>query len=297
MRCTIGVKKEEDLIPLTGKLSDLLRRRVITNSPTLAGLWATVNTVMQDEDVRSQIGRYRGKAVPASVLKGIQQQKNLPFWAALFSLYGTPEIVQAQLQTIKRVFETLPGAELAFEEHAAAPGQTLPASVVGPEPELLPQTGRPTLASMQMLDSIEPGCGHATFAPVLPTSGRELYEWYLEVKQLTENAEFNFLADFHLFPRFMIPIDIVVFTGDRRQEVDVLMLALTKRTMEMGYAEYRAHVSYMDEVASHFAFNDGALRRVSQGLKDFLDPRGILSPGKSGIWNSSATRKWKDGRL
>ena len=263
VRCTIGVKREKDIIPLVGKLSDLLRRRVITNFPTLTGLWGTINTVMQDHDVRRQVEPYRGKAIPASVLTGIQQQKNLPFWTALFSLYGTPEIVQAQLQTIKRAFENLPDAEIAFEQHAADPGKTLPASVVGPEPEVLPQTGRPTLASIHMLDSIEPGCGHATFAPVLPTSGRELYDWYLEAKQLTENAGFNFLADFHLFPRYMIPINLVVFTGESRREMDALMAALSKRTAEMGYAEYRAHVSYMDLVAGHFAFNGGALRRVT----------------------------------
>jgi 4-cresol dehydrogenase (hydroxylating) len=40
----------------------------------------------------------------------------------------------------------------------------------------------------------------------------------------------------------------------------------------------------MDLVASEFDFNDGALMRLNETIKDAIDPRGILQPGKSGIW-------------
>ena len=55
---------------------------------------------------------------------------------------------------------------------------------------------------------------------------------------------------------------------------------------DQGYMEYRTHVSYMDDVASKLDFNQSAMRRFTGLLKDTLDPNGILSPGKSGIWNS-----------
>ncbi len=42
----------------------------------------------------------------------------------------------------------------------------------------------------------------------------------------------------------------------------------------------------MDEIASHFNFNNGAQRKFIQKIKDITDPKGILSQGKSGLWNA-----------
>jgi 4-cresol dehydrogenase (hydroxylating) len=40
----------------------------------------------------------------------------------------------------------------------------------------------------------------------------------------------------------------------------------------------------MDKVAESYSFNDHAMRRFHETLKDAVHPNGILSPGKSGIW-------------
>ena len=53
---------------------------------------------------------------------------------------------------------------------------------------------------------------------------------------------------------------------------------------ENGWAEYRTHIAFMDQVAEMYSFSDHAMRRFQELLKDAVDPYGILSPGKSGIW-------------
>jgi 4-cresol dehydrogenase (hydroxylating) flavoprotein subunit len=40
----------------------------------------------------------------------------------------------------------------------------------------------------------------------------------------------------------------------------------------------------MDLVADQYAVNDSALRRLTETIKDAVDPMEILSPGKQGIW-------------
>jgi 4-cresol dehydrogenase (hydroxylating) len=40
----------------------------------------------------------------------------------------------------------------------------------------------------------------------------------------------------------------------------------------------------MDYAAAQYSFNDGALLRLAEMVKDALDSNGVLSPGKQGIW-------------
>jgi 4-cresol dehydrogenase (hydroxylating) len=40
----------------------------------------------------------------------------------------------------------------------------------------------------------------------------------------------------------------------------------------------------MDHIANTYDFNNHALWRLNETLKDAVDPNGILAPGKSGIW-------------
>jgi hypothetical protein len=52
----------------------------------------------------------------------------------------------------------------------------------------------------------------------------------------------------------------------------------------LGYGEYRTHLAFMDQVVGKYNWNDNALMKFNNTLKDALDPNGILAPGRCGIW-------------
>lgn len=51
--------------------------------------------------------------------------------------------------------------------------------------------------------------------------------------------------------------------------------------------EYRTHLAVMDQIAATYNFNDNAQMKLNEQFKNALDPKGILAPGKSGIWPQS----------
>jgi 4-cresol dehydrogenase (hydroxylating) len=53
----------------------------------------------------------------------------------------------------------------------------------------------------------------------------------------------------------------------------------------------------MDLIADQFDFNDHAARRLNERLKDALDPNGILSPGRQGIWPPAFRREAEQLRV
>jgi FAD/FMN-containing dehydrogenase len=284
----VDVPQESDLVALVSILSDLMRRSVILNSPSIANIFRIALT----SRVASVQGKVQGymkphSYVPYDVLEEIRVEQKWGFWRAYFSLYSQVELLPGLLQTTRRAFNAIPGATMKWREFPGTPGESITTATI--KEEEIPHSGIPTLAPLAILNSRQKPGSHIDYSPLFPPSGRELYEWYLKAKQRTVDAKFDFFADFHVFPRHVIGIELIIYTDEEAERVDQLMRHVIHDAADMGYTAYRTHLDYMDEVASHFNFNGGALKQFTTKLKDFLDPRGILSPGKSGIWPSGTS--------
>jgi 4-cresol dehydrogenase (hydroxylating) len=66
-----------------------------------------------------------------------------------------------------------------------------------------------------------------------------------------------------------------------------ILREVLKLNAAAGYGDYRAPAVLQDDVANQYSFNDHALRRFNETLKDAIDPNGILLPGRGGVWPKS----------
>jgi FAD/FMN-containing dehydrogenase len=69
----------------------------------------------------------------------------------------------------------------------------------------------------------------------------------------------------------------------KKKAADLLRKTLAENARR-GYGDYRAPPMLQDDVADQYSFNDYALRRFNETLKNAIDPNGVLSPGRAGIW-------------
>ena len=67
---------------------------------------------------------------------------------------------------------------------------------------------------------------------------------------------------------------------------------IVKVAAEHGWGEYRTAPAFQDAVVNTYSFNDHALRRFHETLKDAIDPHGIISPGRYGIWPKHLRKKY-----
>jgi 4-cresol dehydrogenase (hydroxylating) len=108
-----------------------------------------------------------------------------------------------------------------------------------------------------------------------------------------EEHGFDYAGGFTTFPRHAIALALVSFDKSDPSERDAvrqLFPQLITDAAAAGYAPYRAHLAFMDTIADQYDFNGHAAHDLQQTIKDAVDPNGILSPGKQGIWPAHLRR-------
>ncbi len=283
--CEVSVPNEEDLSVLMSTIARLERSGIIQNHASISnsfrqaifagpGAWRSMFTYWGT-----------GKAVPYSDLEKIQQENGWGFWKAEFALYGSKSMCDASWKEVLEAFKSVSGAKfnaVAQSNHDA--GQPLVPSEM--KELVVPHAGLPTLAPMQIMDIRGKGGAHTCFAPLFAPNCQRLYPWYLRSKKLVEEADIDYFSDFHVYGRYVIAIIVLIYGRGSGPRIDSLYKDLMEDASKESVSEYRTHVDYMDEIASHYDWNDGVQRRFLQKIKDITDPQGILSQGKSGIWNA-----------
>ncbi|KAF5722423.1 vanillyl-alcohol oxidase [Fusarium mundagurra] len=256
--CELSVPNERDLPQLVELLAILQRRGVVTNHPSISNVFR--QAILSPEDaVKAKLAPHfgPGKAVPESVLDELKSSHGWGFWKAEFGLQGDADVVPALESSLRRAITKIPGAQLEWRSDAgAAVPDGLPTGAGKRAHRLRP--GRPYL--------------RPRIARMVPSR-----------KEMVSVAKLDFFADFHAYSRYIIPIVLVVYAPEEKEQAKELGQKLIDDAVRRGLTTYRTHVEFMDQIRGHFSFNGHALAKLVDSFKAMMDPNGILSPGKSGI--------------
>ncbi len=266
----VALPEMEDIAWAVDALGELRRRGVVEHPFVFGNYMRDAVSGSRREDWHTGPG-----AVPDSAGPKIMQRFGVGWWNFSLNLYGDPDAIAANAKVVGRALE--PRLGKALEWKSWAKGQPYQQS---PRPA-------PTVAPLQVVNWRGGRGGHLGFSPVLPQDGAMALEQVKRAKPRFEAHGIDYFTSFTMGHRHINNINMLIYDRDDPQMVagaKALFRELVDDARARGFAEYRAHISYMDMVADTYDFGGGAMRRLNETVKDALDPNGILAPGKNGIW-------------
>jgi 4-cresol dehydrogenase (hydroxylating) len=271
----ISFQREEDIEKIVDVLRPLKVSSVIQNAATIRSLLLVAGINATRRQYHDGPG-----PLPDSAAKRIMADQDIGMWNFYGALYGPPPIMDTLWSVIRDAFASVPGAKFYFPKDRKHDNDVL-------KHRAQTMRGVPRLTEYSFVNWVGGGGGHIGFSPVSPIKGSAALKQYTMVRDRMHEYGFDYMSVFAIGWRELHHVIELVF--DRRDPVikqrahDVFQI-LVREAAAAGYGEYRTHISFMDQIAATYNWNDNALLKLNQTLKDALDPKGILAPGKQGIW-------------
>ncbi|MDA0824736.1 MAG: FAD-binding oxidoreductase [Proteobacteria bacterium] len=265
--------REDDIHQIIELVRPLKINMLIPNAATTVGLiWEAAVKV-------TKAHYYSGDGVmPDSARNKMAADLDIGQWNFYGALYGPEPIMDNNWKIIRERLAEVPGAKFYFAEDRQND------AAFDYRAKLM--RGIPNMTEFGLLNWLGPG-SHIDFSPISPVTGSGALQQFEFMRDKCHEFGFDYIGEFLIGWRDMHHVLMLVFNRDNEAQktaVKELFDVLVAQATAKGYGEYRTHLEYMDKIAASYNWNDGALAKVNQSIKNALDPDGILSPGKSGIW-------------
>jgi len=205
------------------------------------------------------------------------------------SIRGPDRVVRATLEHAKELFAAVP--DVSFEQGKV---YRFPLDVEAIAPNERPEFGIPSLWGFSNLIFGDIPRGMYFFSPVCRATADDLFALKQTIREVVLEYADEAMQDLLLgwiycntvYPKAFVFAYPFPVTSDSRinQKYRDLFKRLVEACGAKGWGEYRAHVAFQGEAMDQYSFSNHSLLRFCETVKDAIDPNGILSPGKSGIW-------------
>ena len=214
-----------------------------------------------------------------------------PAWTIQVPIYGPESVVRVQMDYAKARFTAIPGVNFVAGEVFRTPLSADALARVR-----LVNFGIPNLSTFAMLGrspaNPDPAGGHIGFSPIVPRTGESLLEFkrfYAEnLSKVSGGENLGVVGPVYMTCWDRTLVCLIMFPIGRNKERNAKMRRAfegwVKLAAERGWAEYRAPAAFQDLIADTYSYNNHSLGRLRETIKDAVDPNGILSAGRYGVW-------------
>jgi 4-cresol dehydrogenase (hydroxylating) len=272
----IRVPKHDDIVPFVRILGSLAFQGIVNcvfslQSPVFAGALDAEKSALLDRPGGGSAADWDRYAA----------SKGRHFWQTDLRFYGPAKVIAAQWEHVKERLAAIGGVQFTD-------GDTIRFPLTDEQVAKLNDPGSFGVPSLNVFSSLQGTSGHLDASPMVPYSGEALLEAHKVFMKLFRDAgvplTLGFAMSYHW--RAFIMFQGIELTRDSAKNAKARSLyeQVIKVASEHGWGIYRAHAAFMDKVMEQYSWNDHALMRMNETLKDALDPNGILSAGRYGIW-------------
>ena len=284
----IGVPKKADI----GKLIDIVN--YLENTGQTQGMPVLGSAFLPFGFLGPPVPGMPGYDAPVAEQEAYAAAHKMPYWTATVSYYGAAEVVKAQWDYTRRLAAAIPGA--TFENGVV--------HAMPPTPDLLGGRGKsefgiPALSTFMLgarSEFTEATDGHITCSPIVPRTGEGIVAAYDLIWKTLKQFDLPPIVvtpPIGCWARTFVILVMMEVTHDPAQnrKTRAGFREMIKVLAAHGYGEYRTAPAFMDDVAATYSFNDRALLRFQEAVKDAVDPNGILSAGRYGVWPKHLRKK------
>ena len=285
---SVSVPRHDDVAAFVDILANLFYAGAI---PSQLGVISPV--LMSPDPELKALRRKPGGSSPAELDAWAQAHKMM-FWTSQFTFYGADKVNRAQWEHVRERFSAIDGVvfhedgDFRFPLSDAQIGQLSDRAVFG-----IPSLA---LFTSRQAPDAPPLEGHMDFSPVVSIDGGEILKALEVFRKVFDEAG---LVPLGGVPQFYhtraMTIIYAVPTGrdpQTNRKARETFSKLIDAAAANGWGEYRVHPAMMEQAIGVYSFNNHALRRLHERLKDAIDPNGVISAGRYGIW----PKKLRQGR-